>query len=313
MDCVSFRYPVLLALAALPSWGAAVSLRYEAPGELRCPDEAALRQLVAARLGVDPFLSDAAAVVTVKVVGVGAGSPLQAEVSLESPGAPTRRKTLTGADCTELMQSVAVTVALVVDPVLKRAEPAPVVELAVEKPAPPEPVPTPVPEPAPVGPALHWSLSAGASANLGISTGVQPTLRLEGRLRVTFWSVGLEGRFAWPVTGALSQGALTTSAVLGAVVPCLHWKWLAGCADLSLGALRLEGTALSSSRAASVFHASAGLRLLFSVPLSERFALGVMAEGQVPFTRASALVGSERVWSVSAVGGGLGLWVSLLL
>jgi hypothetical protein len=310
---VGFRQTVALVLVSLPSWGAGVALRYEAPAELRCPDESALRQLVAARLGVDPFLPEAASLVTVKV---SSGGPVQAEVALESPGAPIRRKTLSGADCTELMQSVAVTVALVVDPVLKRVEPPPEKEQEkVPEPAPVVVAPPPQPEPAktPDAAPLHWAISVGASANAGISLGVQPTLRLEGRVRAPIWSVGLEGRFAWPVTGALTQGALTTSAVLGAVVPCLHWKWLAGCGDFSAGALRLEGQALATARAASVFHASVGLRVLFTVPLHEHFAVGAMAEGQVPLTRATALVGTERVWTVPPVGGGLGLWISVHL
>ncbi len=302
MECVGFRHTLLIALVALPASGAAVSLRYGAPAELHCPDESALRQLVAARLGTDPFVAEAAAIVTVKVQP---GAPVQAEVSLENPGTPTRRKTLTGGDCTELMQSVAVTVALVVDPVLKRVEPEPA-------PAGVEVKPAPAP-PAPEAPALQWGISVGASANIGLSTGLQPTLRLEGRVRAPLWSLGLEGRFAWPVTGRLAQGALTTSAVLGAVVPCLHWKWLAGCGDFSAGALRLEGQALATARAASVFHASVGLRVVFTVPLGERFAVGAMAEGQVPLTRATALVGSERVWTVPPAGAGLGLWFSLLL
>ena len=85
MEYVGFRHAVFLALVALPSWGAAVCLRYQPPLELRCPDENALRQLVAARLGADPFVADAPSVVTVKIVP---GAPLQAEVALESPGSP---------------------------------------------------------------------------------------------------------------------------------------------------------------------------------------------------------------------------------
>jgi hypothetical protein len=309
MQCVGFRHAVFLALAALPSWGAAVSLRYQPPPELRCPDENALRQLVAARLGNDPFVADARSVVTVKIVP---GTPLQAEAALESPGAPTRRKSLSGADCTELVQSVAVTVALAVDPLVKRPEAAPEPARVPEVVA-PAPPPPPQPTPHPEESALRWSLGAGASANLGLSIGPQPTLRLEGRARSTVWSLGLEGRFAWPVTGTLRQGALTTSAVLGAIVPCLHWRWLAGCADVSAGALRLEGQALAAARQATVFHASVGLRVLFLVPLTDHLGVGVMAEGQVPLTRATALVGTERVWSVDAVGGGLGLWVNVLL
>lgn len=199
-----------------------------------------------------------------------------------------------------------------VDPVLKRADPPAPVAAAVEVKAPAQPPPAPVLTPS-QAPPLHWAVSVGGSANAGLSLGVQPTLRLEGRLRAPLWSIGLEGRFAWPVTGALMQGALTTSAVLGAVVPCLHWKWLAGCVDFSAGALRLEGQALATARAASVFHSSVGLRVLFTVPLHEHFAVGAMAEGQVPLTRATALVGSERVWTVPPVGGGLGLWVSWVL
>jgi hypothetical protein len=303
---------VFLTLIAFPAWGASVALKYEAPPQ--CPDEPALRQLVAARLGVDPFLPEAPSVVTVKVAS---GAPLQAEVALESPNAPVRRKTLTGKDCTELMQSVAVTVALVVDPVLKR------VELEVEKKPEPEPAPLPVvapaPAPEPQKPAppvepLHWQLSVGGSANLGQAITAQPNLRLETRLRIaTLFSLGLEGRIAFPVTGSLAQGQLTTSAMLGAIVPCLHWKWLAGCADFTAGALRLEGQALASARAASVFHAMVGLRAIFSVPLGEHFAIGAMLEGQVPLTRATALVGTERVWTVPPVGGGVGIWITLIL
>lgn len=307
---LSVRF-VLFTLVALPAWGASVALRYEAPDG--CPDESALRQLVAARLGVDPFLPEAPAVVTVKVLS---GSPLQAEVALESPGAPIRKKTLTGKDCTELMQSVAVTVALVVDPVLKRAEPAPEPVVVEKKPEPSLPPPA-QPASAPVQPTpepLHWALSVGGSANLGQGITAQPNLRLETRLRfAALVSLGLEGRIAFPVTGSLTQGQLTTSAMLGAVVPCLHFKWLAGCADFTAGALRLEGQALASARAASVFHAAVGLRLIFSVPLTEHFAVGAMLEGQVPLTRATALVGNERVWTVPPVGGGLGFWVSLVL
>lgn len=61
----------------------------------------------------------------------------------------------------------------------------------------------------------------------------------------------------------------------------------------------------------AVFHGSVGLRALFTVPATEHFAIGAMVEGQVPLTRATALVGTERVWTVPAVG--VGLWISLVL
>jgi hypothetical protein len=312
---VGLRLALLTLLLGQPS-RAAVSLVYEPAPELSCPDEATLRRLIAARLGNDPFVDDGEALVTVRLK---AGPPVFADVLLESPrGAAPRRKSLSGSDCTSLLNSVAITVALTVDPLLHQSEPPPVSAppLVVESPPAPAPVPAPVITPAPVKqePAVRGSLSAGASLNLGLSLVVQPTLRLEGRLHFSVWSLGLEGRFGWPVSGALPDGGLlTTSTVLGAVVPCLTWRWLSGCADLSLGALRLEGQALAAARQATVFHASVGLRALFTVPLGEHFGLGVMAEGQVPLTRASALVGSVRVWTVAPVGGGLGLWATLRL
>ncbi|MBL8950236.1 MAG: hypothetical protein JNK82_05645 [Myxococcaceae bacterium] len=301
---------LLAAVAvAAPALAASVSLDYQRPDGAECPDDAALKKLVAARLGVDPFAELAASRVRVTVTAP-AAQPLQAEVVLENPGAPPRRKVLTGVDCVELVQSVAMAVAIAVDAVVKRPEPAPA---PAPEPAAP-PASSPPPEPVkPAATPLTWSLSAGASVNAGLSIGPQPTLRAEGRLRSSLWSIGLEGRFAWPVTGALAQGALTTSALLGAVVPCLHWKWLAGCADVSLGGLRLEGSSLLAVQAATVFHASAGLRVLFTVPLTEHFSLGAMAEGQVPFTRATALVGSDRAWTVSPVGGGVGAWATFTL
>ncbi len=299
---VRIRLALVAALVGVPSWGAAISLHYERPEG--CPDESALRQLVASRLGADPFVTEAASVVSVRVTS---GVPMQAEVVLESPGAPTRRKNLTGATCDELLQSVAVTVAIAVDPIVKKPEAPPAVAVVVEPPA------APLPQPPPPASPLNWAVSAGASANLGLSTGVQPTLRIEGRARGALFSLGVEGRFAWPVTGTLTQGALTTSAFLGAVVPCLHWKWFAGCGDVSLGGLRLEGGALASARATTVFHASLGLRVLFTVPVTDHLGIGAMLEGQVPLTRATALVGTERVWTVPFAGAGLGLWLSFLL
>ncbi len=306
----------LVLLLALPAWAEAVSLDYQRPDGEGCPDEVALRKLVAARLGVDPFVTDAASKVTVKI---SAGKPLRAEVSLESAGA-TRKKALTGADCVELAQSAAVTVALVVDPLVVRApEPAPAPEPVAAPPAPataPPPA-APAPDPAPPEPRetlpLRWGAGLGISVNGGLSLGVQPVLRAEGRAYAGRWSLGLEGRFAIPVTGGLQSGALTTSALLAAVVPCLHVWWFAGCADVTLGGLRLEGSALAAAQAATVFHASAGLRAVFSVPVSERLFISALAEGQVPFTRTSAVVGDTKVWTVPPVGGGLGVNVSFVL
>lgn len=293
------------------AFAASVSLVYQRPEGPACPDEGELRQLVASKLGLDPFTAGASSVVTVRV---SPAAPWTAEVLLEQPGANARRKTLSAATCEGLLQSVALTVALVLDPVVKAPEPAKAVEPTTPRPI-ERPSPPPAPEPprtAP-SPSLAWSLAAGGEATFGLAVGLQPEVRLEGRARSGVWSVGVEGRYALPSTGTLSQGALTTSAVVGAVVPCLHWRWLAGCVDVTVGGLRLEGTLLSSARAATVFHASVGLRAVFAVPVGQHLSVGALLEGQVPLTRASAVVGTERVWTVWALGASLGLFLALQL
>ncbi|MFO0598145.1 MAG: hypothetical protein U0228_22775 [Myxococcaceae bacterium] len=297
--------PVLVASWAM---GADLTLRYERPETGGCPDERALRELIAARLGVDPFVEQSTSVVAVKVL---AGAPWSATITLQTADNPPRRRALTAGTCVELLDSVAVAVALAVDPLVKKQEPPP----PVESPPVAVPTPTPAPAPAPVAPPsaepprtpLAWSVAAGASANVGLAVNVQPTLRVEGRARVGVFSLGLEARFGWPIPGALSQGALATTPLLAGLVPCVHWWWLAGCVELSAGALRLEGSALSSARTATVFHANAGARVVFQVPLGAHFALAALVEVQVPFTRAAALVGAEKVWAVWPVGGGAGL------
>jgi len=298
-----------LLLVASSSHAGNVRLAFEKGTDPGCPDESGFRQLIAARLGRDPFSPEARSVVTVRVSGAG---PYQAELVLETPGAEARRKTLTGADCAELVQSTAVAVALAVDPLLRRPEP-PVPKSTPVDPAPSSAWPDPPPRvPTPAAPerssgSLQWSVSAGAGVELGASVVPQPDLRLELRAGHGLVSVGLEGHFGVPVTGALTHGTLTTSRLMGAVVPCLEWKWFAGCADLSLGTLRLEAQQVAGARVASVFFASVGVRARVMVPIGSVFAVGPRLDGFVPLTRASALVGTERVWTVSPVAAGLGL------
>lgn len=302
---------LILVVVSTSASAASVGFHYERPAGSECPNESEMRRLIAARLGADVFTDPAQALVSVRIRHEDA---FHAEIQLENPTGVARGKRVLSSDsCPALATSVAVTVALTIDPVIRRKDeppaPPPVQEPVVAV----EPVIQPPKESPPAQTPVIWMLSAGASANTGLSLGFQPTLRLEGRVRWTLFSMGLEGRFGWPVTGALPQGQLTTSSFLGAAVPCIHWKFLSGCLDASVGALRLEGQELIAARQGTVFQALIGARVLAAYPVTDWFSLALMIEGQAPLTRPSVLVGTTRVWTVPPLGGGLGGWLIFVL
>ncbi len=297
---------LLFCVCSATAAAAPVSLVYEHPANAGCPDESELRRLVAARLGTDPFVANAAAQVAVRIQSQ--EHQLQAEVVLENPvGTPRGKKVLTTkGPCVALASSVAMTVALIVDPVIKRVEQVPVVVEIETEPIKSATQSLPVPASAP---STQWQLAAGISGDAGLSLGLQPTMRLEGRARWSLVSMGLEGRIGWPVSAALTQGRLRTSAFLAALVPCLHWWWLRGCADVTLGAMRLEGLDLIDARTSTVFQALVGLRMVLAIPIARWLQLAAMVSGTAALTRPSVIVGDSKVWTVPALGGGFGAWV----
>lgn len=298
-----------------------VGLRYAVAPDLQCPDEATFRGFVAARLGYDPFENNATSLITVDIAkstsSAARDERISVELTFESPvGSPPRRKSLSDAQCTAVAQSAAITVAISVDTLLKREKAAPAPQ--AEGPRPPiqsAPPTQPVRDGHDEKPSLPLagSVSAGASVMLGFAPTAQPTLRAEGRVHLNAWSIGLEARFGWPVTGALRVGAMTASSIMGALSPCLAWKWIHGCLDFAAGALRLEGSALPQSSRGTVFHSTLGLRAMLLIPVSSIIRLGVFGEGFVPLTRASAIVGNDTVWTVSPIAGGLGASISASL
>jgi hypothetical protein len=81
-----------------------------------CPDEAALRRSVVARLGYDPFSAQAPRTIAVSVrheVQGHAGS-----VRVVDEGAPPRaeRRIVAAGECAELVEALALTISVVLDP-----------------------------------------------------------------------------------------------------------------------------------------------------------------------------------------------------
>lgn len=284
-------------LAASVSSAGSARLEYEAPDG--CPSREQWRQLVAARIGKDPFVVDGRTLLRITLSRLETG--WTSEMIVEAPGSPTRRRTLTADDCFDLAEATAVTVALLVEVIIKKPDPQPMVETVAQ-------LPTPAPLP-PEPPALSWSLGAGLGVMAGVAPSAVPVVRAEGRARATWWSLGLEGRFHWPITAALPAGGeLATASLTGAIVPCGHYRWFRACVDMALGGLHLEGSNVLQARGGWVFHASGGLRVGLMIPFNKTVSAGLVAEAQVAFMRTSAVLvteqGFNRVWTYPLLGGG---------
>lgn len=321
---------LVVVLASTSSHGQELTLDYDAPSG--CPTRDTFRQFIAARLGVDPVGQPHATKVSVRVTGTG---PFSATMGFDTVGRPLRQRTFTGASCGELVQSVAVALAVVLDPLVRRDQPPapappetvepPPVELParVEQPA-PEPPPAPAPPvPAPVAlpqpaPAAKLSLALGGGATAGLTPAIaSPLLRAEARLQWKMMSIGLEASGLVPTTGIVQAVLVTTAGISGSLVPCAHWRWLSGCGTVTAGGLHISGAGLPQARGGWAGYLSLGARVALTASLSEALGLVVFGELAAPLTRiwASVVVpaGLNRLWSTSPVVGGLGLLVMYTL
>lgn len=273
----------------------AAAIDYEAPPE--CPDAATFRALVAARLGRDPFAATADVKLEVKLTAGGAG--FRATLHLFERGEPLGDRQLENkGPCSEFAQSVALAAALALDPLLEPradAEPPAAAPVASE----PQPAPQP-PSPPPARP-LGWSISAGLLGALGAAP--SPTLGgfVELRLGGERWSVGLEGRARAPGQAAVAEGIARVFGGEAVVSPCLEVSFLALCAPVALGGVRVEGSGLPNASGETLVTGWAGLRAGVMPRLSDRLSVSGFVEAAVPFVRPAIRFGDERVWQMGWV------------
>jgi hypothetical protein len=99
-------------------------------------------------------------------------------------------------------------------------------------------------------------------------------LALDVGVRWTAFSASVEGRAFPSATGRVLGGAerMTTALFTGALIPCGHWRVIAGCAIVELGGMRAVSDAPHPTSSVG-FHAAAGARAGVEVRLNDRFAL----------------------------------------
>ncbi|MBE2249113.1 MAG: hypothetical protein IAE78_06140 [Myxococcus sp.] len=298
----------VLLLTAGVATGDRAALSYDAPVD--CPDERAFRAFVAARLGVDPFDDTGSSHVSILLTRSG---PYHATVSHVAGDGPVRQRSFSAETCPELVQSLAVSMAVVLDPVVRRATPAPPPPL-VEEPS-PEPVAaraTSIAEP-----PAPFRVGVGVGVAWGLSIGAAPMFRIEGRAVFDWWSVAVEARGVTGVPGVVAGVGLSTLVFEGAAVPCLHWRWLAGCAEVAAGGLSAVASGIAQARGGWAPFVSVGGRLSLQHLVSDRVGLLVLGELRAPLFRVFASVatptGLERVWQTSPIGGGVSAMAYILL
>jgi hypothetical protein len=297
-------------------------LRYtRASGAEACPDEQVFRDAVGAQARrSDPFAPNGPWLLTVTVSRRG-GYEGSAELR-DVTGAVVFAKSYPPTSrCLDAIGDLARVIAFEIERPAVRARSPQAGQPSLPAELPPALAPDPVPPPAPRS-ILALRIGAGAWADL--ATAPRPAFSLSGNvgLRVAWFSVDGELRWTPPAAAQMTSGVtVETSRILGALVPCGHAGWFAGCLLGELGQIRGRLTPSAGSSAtpesqAGLFLAG-GVRLAAEIPVvrgrneEERLSIRIAADlaGARPVAfRAGPpgqKVGAEQ-WESGAFVGGLG-------
>ncbi|WP_437792720.1 hypothetical protein [Sorangium sp. So ce693] len=331
---MSLVLAVLPASGQVPPGGAQLSYT-RGPGAEGCPEEQALRDVVAAQLGgIDPFVDGGSGGRRVEVVLVRKGRHFLGEIALyDSDGRRLGGQEVTSAACGALVEDVGTALAIMLRPARAAREPAPsppgpsapAPGEAATAPSPPEtastggalagspraPAPAPLPpcEPAAParprerrGPPLAWPrLQAGAGALIAGGLAPAPAVGFSGFVgaRWEAFSLSLEGRVNMPVAAEPYRGGIFGVSWLGgSIVPCSHMAWFFGCGLVTAGRVRYFGM-VNAVGEASLPYAGLGVRGGVEVPLSYSLAARLSGELVANLVRPTFHLRGSENWSVA--------------
>ena len=322
------------ALAALlgisPAWAfPSARLDYaREPGAESCPDEAALRQAVADRLGYDPFDPSAPELLRARVSASAGRFSALLELFAASSVVRARRTIDSVENCGELVAALALSMSIAIDPEHggpgETSEPRPATEGSSapgdEQTKPPEEQSKPqAAPPAIVAPQLSQSPSAvkprslriraGASGHLafGAEPAPAPGVELSLGVRQAAWSLTLAGRYDTETGQNIApRGAVHARLRAGSLSPCFHARPALFCGVVTLGSLRARSSGLSDGRTDSALFAAVGARLGVEWPLISAFALRAFGELLVTARPLTGEVNQAPVWDVPPANGLLG-------
>lgn len=116
-------------------------------------------------------------------------------------------------------------------------------------------------------------VGAGPLAGFHFAAEPGPGFWLSAEARAERWSLGLEMRALLPARAFDLGGgaALDQASATGLVVPCLRFRWLAGCALVEAGGVFVLGPGTAAGAGASSGLLGLGLRLRVDVPITAGF------------------------------------------
>lgn len=304
-----------------PTERARIVLQYEPSGTAvkACPNEETFRGLVAARLGYEPFVNESALALLVELRQQ--GGVVEGRLELSERGTPRGERAMSSAleDCYELAASLALAAAVAVDPEGVRAQttaPEPKTAPPSEQPPLPAEQPPPAASPSTTSPrgktALGVLLDAGALFSLGLQPGPAPGVRLGGGLAGVGggWSVGLEVAAFLPSAREREYGTVSSHAVYGSLLPCLHPGsarfTVDVCAALSVGVLFSDAEGVMRSQPVADRYTTVGARVGFTFMISDSVGFTLDAEAPIALPRVHLLVddagASREAWATSRIG-----------
>jgi hypothetical protein len=311
---------LLLAAAGRAEERTTATLSYAADPE--CPTESSFHDLVAARLGYDPFGPSGSDRVAVRIAKQGDKLVGRAEVAHGHAEARTRELAATGDRCEPLATALATTVAIALDPLRAGGPPpaAPPPALAApstvvfvsEKDAPPASpgAPAPAERPAPAQPPrLSLFGAAGAVATAGVAPGpaLGPEFAFAVRAGAISCEVSARAEIAMGDVRADSGDRLEATLLTGALAPCAHLRQFAGCIFGRIGSFQGRAPDVAQPSLGTSVFAALGLRGAYALPLGGHFAVRGALEAGLPLVRTTLFIDRAPVWTAPAAFAGASL------
>jgi hypothetical protein len=286
-----------------------------------CPDEAALRAAVSTRLGYDPFMLDASSTLFAEITRTAAG--YHARVKLEDESSATRgARDLDHARCPDLVDAMALTISIAIDPkslvgpVAADPEPAPTplpVPVPVPVPVPDQaPAPSPAPSPARAkSPPPHFFVTLSPTASFGAAPAAAVGLIGAFGLAYHPFSIALEARGDLPASRELPRGTVSTSLLAATLAPCFRGGIALACPLLSVGRLVAEARGIASPREDTAVHALGGARLGIVESLTNTVDLRANVDVLYAFTPQELRIDDQDVYTLPRLSVQLGLGLVL--
>lgn len=289
----------------------ALSLHYVRPLGGTCPDESALHQEVARRMGYDPFTPNAADHLVAETVRVGSGlSSTLTFIDRKGVRRWVKDFAIRDDNCGALVAAMGSHIAYVYAASARPSSvlvPAPP---AVLPPSPPPPLPV-VPPPPPEPAAARPLFEIGVSPALALGSAPAPAfgLRLQVGARWRPFSIAGELRWDAPASAdvqAVPGARITTTLLGGSLLPCGHVSYFMGCALITAGQMNGESAGLSVTKTDASAFVGAGARAGFELKFTENIGARLFAEGLVSIRNVRIVVDHAEAWHTTPVTGSAG-------